>query len=245
MGLPRRGRTRFRFATATPAGGTAGVPYRGSSIRPFADSADPQADGDPDEHACGFYWTEGSRGLGWAVNAVPTLKGGSTLGIASPPAVRMAADHSLKTPGIEDAERLQGFPAGWTAPAVTDAGSRPGHRWKLVGNAVSVPVATWVGKRLQDPRDYDAGHDRLLDPGESWPGAAWGAKGQIRVAEVSAWPERGRYRHLESFLRTPKPLSARATEGFLRRAKASSLRFVDGFLDDVQDHLNRMRDNAA
>ena len=26
---------------------------------------------------CGFYWTEGIRGLGWAVDAVPTLKGGS------------------------------------------------------------------------------------------------------------------------------------------------------------------------
>src|SRR5262249_20157701 len=31
--------------------------------------------------ACGFYWTEGIRGLGWAVDAVPTLKGGSTIGI--------------------------------------------------------------------------------------------------------------------------------------------------------------------
>ncbi len=27
---------------------------------------------------CGFYWTEGTRGLGWAEDAVPTLKGGST-----------------------------------------------------------------------------------------------------------------------------------------------------------------------
>ena len=34
--------------------------------------------------ACGFYWTEGNKGLGWAVDAVPTLKGGSTIGIPSP-----------------------------------------------------------------------------------------------------------------------------------------------------------------
>src|SRR5262249_8306830 len=27
--------------------------------------------------ACGFYWTEGNNGLGWAVDAVPPLKGGS------------------------------------------------------------------------------------------------------------------------------------------------------------------------
>ena len=79
----------------------------------------------PIEHACGFYWTEGLRGLGWAVDAVPTLKGGSTIGIASPPAIRLARDRRLVTPGIEDAERLQGFPAGWTAAAVEDAGTRP------------------------------------------------------------------------------------------------------------------------
>lgn len=38
-----------------------------------------------DELGCGFYWTEGLRGLGWAIDAVPTLKGGSGLGIPSPP----------------------------------------------------------------------------------------------------------------------------------------------------------------
>src|SRR5947209_10505595 len=29
--------------------------------------------------ACGFYWTEGIRGLGWAIDAIPTLQGGSAL----------------------------------------------------------------------------------------------------------------------------------------------------------------------
>ena len=48
----------------------------------FADDAGPVLDGDPQAHPCGFYWTEAIRGLGWAVNAVPTLKGGSTVGIA-------------------------------------------------------------------------------------------------------------------------------------------------------------------
>src|SRR5262249_139954 len=36
---------------------------------------------------CGFYWTEGNRGIGWAPNAIPTLKGGSSVGIPSPPAI--------------------------------------------------------------------------------------------------------------------------------------------------------------
>src|SRR5690606_11446264 len=38
-------------------------------------------------HACGFYWTEGNTGLGWAVDATPPLKGGSGLHIPSPPAI--------------------------------------------------------------------------------------------------------------------------------------------------------------
>lgn len=57
--------------------------------------------------ACGFYWTEGLRGLGWAVDAVPTLKGGSTIGIPSPPAIWLP-DGSIKTPEIRDA----GAPSG-------------------------------------------------------------------------------------------------------------------------------------
>ena len=28
-----------------------------------------------EDATCGFYWTEGVRGLGWAVNSIPTLKG--------------------------------------------------------------------------------------------------------------------------------------------------------------------------
>ena len=67
---------------------------------------------------CGFYWTEGLRGLGWAVDAVPTLKGGSTIGIPSPPAIWNPKDGSITTPSITDAERLQGFEPDWTQPAL-------------------------------------------------------------------------------------------------------------------------------
>src|SRR5690606_34812896 len=73
------------------------------------DSDEPEEPFDPAGHACGFYWTEGARGLGWAVDAVPTLKGGSTLGIPSPPGV-WHPTRGIIRPGIMDAERLQGFP---------------------------------------------------------------------------------------------------------------------------------------
>lgn len=213
----------------------------------YADDAVPELPPlkDSDLHDCGFYWTEGVRGLGWAVDAVPTLKGGSTVGIASPPAVRRRAGcepgWGIVTPGLRDAERLQGFAEGWTEAAVTDAGARVGHRWKLVGNAVPVPLAAWVGRRLRAPGEYIGARDPILQPGEAWPTAAWGGREGIHRADVSAWPVAEGYRHLETYLRNPKPLSVRATAGFLKRAESGNLRFVDGFLDDVREHLAVMQ----
>ncbi|MGL6234436.1 MAG: DNA cytosine methyltransferase [Segniliparus sp.] len=211
----------------------------------FADNATPREPADPAKHACGFYWTEGTRGLGWAVNAVPTLKAGSTIGIASPPAIRLIKDRSLVTPSIEDAERLQGFPAGWTAPSVEDARTRKGHRWKLVGNAVSVPMAKWVGTRLVAPADHDPTRDTPLPSGAIWPDAAWGSNGSASRVDLTQWPVRQSYQHLEKFIQAPKPLSFRATAGFLKRAENSSLRFADGFLADVRTHLTRIEASQA
>lgn len=197
----------------------------------------PRPDDDPDTRACGFYWTEGTRGLGWAVDATPTLKGGSTIGIASPPAIRLVGG-GIVTPGITDAERLQGFPAGWTEPATTVAGVRPGHRWRLVGNAVSTRTSEWIADLLAAPSPYDPTLDGPeLGPHDTWPTAAWGRNGRNCAVEVSAWPVRLPYDHLQEFVEAPKPLSVRATAGFLRRARGSALRFVDGFLDDVEAHL--------
>jgi len=47
-----------------------------------------------------------------------------------------------------ECERLQGFPDDWTA---LDANRRPvsdAARYRAIGNAVAVPVITWVGRRL-------------------------------------------------------------------------------------------------
>lgn len=187
--------------------------------------------------ACGFYWTEGIRGLGWAVDAVPTLKGGSAVGIPSAPAI-LLPDGNVVVPDIRDAERLQGFPADWTRPAERVA--RSGSRWKLVGNAVSVPAAAWLGRRLVRP-------GRVLDfpqssvHGTHWPTAAWNV-GEGRVAVgASEWPVRRRYRALVEFLKySPKMLSIKATRGFLERTERSSLRFPEGFLEAVRAHEARM-----
>jgi DNA (cytosine-5)-methyltransferase 1 len=181
---------------------------------------------EPKNSACGFYWTEGNTGLGWAVDAVPTLKGGSTIGIPSPPGIWMRhSDGSIQIPDIRDAERLQGFPKDWTLPATLNSKHKKGARWKLVGNAVSVPVAKWLGDCLRNPRAYDDAGDARLQEGNRWPSAAWGKDGEIYSADVSLWPVSTKYHHLADFLEfSTTPLSARATAGFLGRARESCLR---------------------
>lgn len=191
------------------------------------------------ERACGFYWTEGVRGLGWADDAVPTLKAGSTVGIPSPPAIVLPSGEIVK-PDIRDAERMQGFEADWTAPSNEVA--KPGHRWRLVGNAVTVDVAEWIGHRLRAPGQYDETGDHELRRVRAWPHAGYNVGGGRRVANVSAWPMRRRPRPLAEFLEyDPEPLSVKATEGFLRRAEKGTLRFPPGFIDVVRAHLERMK----
>ena len=191
------------------------------------------------QRAHGFYWTEGLRGLGWAADAVPTLKGGSTIGIPSPPAIMMTSGKVI-TPDIRDAERLQGFQSDWTEPA--EAIVKQSIRWNLVGNAITVPVAAWLGARLNNPDEYDCGRDRFLRPNARWPKAAR-FDGKTRFAvEINAYPRWAPRRPLADFLLFPgKPLSLRATNGFLSRAARAKLRFAPGFLERLQEHANGLR----
>jgi DNA (cytosine-5)-methyltransferase 1 len=214
----------------------------------FADDAKPQHVAFDNAHWCGFYWTEGLRGLGWAVDAIPTLKGGSTIGIPSPPAIWNPRDGSLTTPEIRDAERLQGFEPDWTLPALEAAGVRPGHRWKLVGNAVSVPVARWVGDRLARPGVFDpARMGEELGRGLAWPRAAFGKKGaRARAVSVTMWPMAASRPHLAEFLQYARtPLSARAAAGFKSRLDASPLRCPDEFRDALALYVKRSLQPAA
>ena len=186
--------------------------------------------------ACGFYWTEGLRGLGWAVDAVPTLKGGSSIGIPSPPAI-VLSNGKVVTPDIIDTERLQGFPSNWTKAA--ESVGRKSTRWKLVGNAVSVRAATWLGRRMVKP---GVPRDFLTSPlrdHRHWPTAAWNiGEGRVRV-EASEWPVLWAYKSLEQFLTKERlsPLSWKATRGFLSRTERAKLIFPEGFIDTLENHL--------
>jgi DNA (cytosine-5)-methyltransferase 1 len=188
-------------------------------------------------HANGFYWTEGIRGLGWGPDCIPTLKVGSGVGIPAPPAILMP-DGLVVTPDITDAERLQGFPRNWTFAATSVA--RASSRWSLVGNAVSVPAAGWLGRRLREPGSYDADRD-VEWRNKRWPRAARYDGKRRYAVEIGDRPETVRKIPLHRFLKVQgKPLSARATAGFLERTGRSSLRFPPGFLHALQLHLRRM-----
>ncbi len=198
------------------------------------------------ESSYGFYWTEGRRGLGWARDAIPTLKGGSRVGIPSPPAIWRPADGCFGLPSLEDAERLQGFPSGWTV-AADEVYDRPRRqRWSLAGNAVCVPVAEWVGRRLAVSNPGRVTGARPLESGQRWPLAAYGSKhGRFGVA-VSKRPTQRRFVPLGEFLADPlTPLSERAARGFLSRAREGKLRFGDGFLDDLEGYIAGWNERAV
>jgi DNA (cytosine-5)-methyltransferase 1 len=209
----------------------------------LADEAVPQIPGtDLSGQAHGFYWTEGTRGLGWAPDAVPTLKNGSSVGIPSPPAIMLPCG-SIITPDIRDAERLQGFDEDWTSSAA--AVGRASLRWSLVGNAVTVPVARWLGERLLGPGSYDTERDVPLGAVGGWPKAARYDGTKRWAVQINAYPTWCNREPLHRFLRYPgKPLSARATRGFLSRTEQSTLRFAAGFQDRLRDHLRMMESSS-
>lgn len=106
-------------------------------------------------------------------------------------------DHGMLR--VEDAERLQGLPEGYTSPCWPiqqpglgghrlprakdiDADKALAKRWDLLGNAVTVPVAEWLGERFHNPFTFKFHHalnnkrmDDLLEdlePGEEDGGRA-------------------------------------------------------------------------
>ena len=202
----------------------------------FADNyAGPPVGPKTKRRATGFYWTEGIRGMGWADEAVPTLKGGSTIGIPSPPAIWVEKE-GFYLPDIRDAERMQGFEPDWTLPA--EAFSKRGHRWKLIGNAVSTRAIEWLGRRLKHPGEYESGLDSALDTERSMPIAAWSVGGQrFTASRITKWAASVTRPPLMSWLKfDPRPLSSRAANGLLERTSRSSLHFRPGFLEDLRVH---------
>ena len=205
----------------------------------FADDAGERPESDYRDDAFGFYWTEGLKGLGWAQDAVPTLKGGSTLGIPSSHAIWLPDAEPgcrLVMPSIEDTEVLQGFPRGWTEAA--DEGRRNGPRWELTGNTVTVGVAHWLGERLAAPGE-PCGASVPHETGAPWPSATWGDRHGVFQVEVSEYPRHEPYRHLRDVIDEDacRPVTSRGARGFYGRTLAAKLRFDPDFIADVIEHI--------
>ena len=183
----------------------------------------------------GFYWTEGRVGHGLTCDAVPPLKAGSVLGILSPPAVLLPSGRVV-TPTIEAVERIQGFPERWTS-SLRDRDARR-YRWRLLGNAVSVPVAEWIGCRLSSPRIYSTEGDLPLDGSKPWPTAGWNMGGGRMAVTISEYPVRKRRGRISAFATEKWPeLSKRALRGFVNRAREGRLRYPRGFLKALEAGL--------
>lgn len=211
--------------------------------------------GDPDESeratdAYGFYWTEGLRGLGWARDAVPTVKGGSGLSIPSPPGIWIPsnpAGHRIVTPSITDAEQLQGFEKDWTLTKATADKKGGRDRWKLVGNAVTVGVSKWLGEQLLNPGKYDESEADILSDSARWPTAAWGHNGKRWRSYATMWPEHREYTRLMHLVDRGglTPLSHRAAAGFYSRTQKANLKFDETFLLHMKEHVELTQPTAA
>ena len=160
---PERAVTTVALTSSLGAGGPDDNQARGNQLIPFAKSRRAQSDTDYEtwvesnvtptlntfeNHsearattlAIGFNWQNGggygnaNDGLGITMEATPPL---STSQI---PAAAYEWNVRRLTP--VECERLQGFPDDWTT------GLADSNRYKQMGNAVTVPVAEWLGKQL-------------------------------------------------------------------------------------------------
>jgi len=233
FGLPQR---RLRVVILASAGDVrpADVLFR-RSVEPDVDDriVEPEAG-----HAYGFYWTEGRRGVGWARDAVPTIKGGSGLGIPSPPAVFQVDRGLAGTVSLRDAERLQGFRAGWTDVQMEGTSPRPGDRWRMVGNAVTVHVSKWVGQELAQPRSAKVKVARPLLAGRPMPQAAMSTPDGWVVVDSSTHVARASPMPILEFVNDDLPLlSERALAGYLNRVRTGSKKLPVGFVSALESQL--------
>jgi len=143
-------------------------------------------------------------------------------------------------PGIDTCERLQGFPSGWTT--IDNENIRTKNpRWRMVGNAVSVPVAQWLAGRINVPGAVLDFERVPFEERRRWPDAAWNV-GDGRVGVIASdKPIATQTPSITEFRDSAwTRLSRRALGGFVRRAVEGRLWMPDGFLDAIQRMLGRI-----
>jgi DNA (cytosine-5)-methyltransferase 1 len=128
----------------------------------------------------------------------------------------------------EECEAIQGFPGGWTASGAGPA--EDAARYRMCGNAVSVPVARWIASMLLGSGQPDLGAhgfgDAIPQPAASfakWPRAGLWSGGLCRTAPAcSVAPSAPAPSRLIDLVRGGADerffISANAAAGILRRA---------------------------
>lgn len=170
--------------------------------------------------AAGFYWTAGTHSINYTRGYVPTIKIGSTLGIASPPGVHY--DGVVRTLSANEALALQGF-----SLTEADFPTRTAA-FKAAGNAVTRDIGRWVldGLALADelttPKIFPTRASLFNDESiiGSYPTAGIYKRGSISPIAVGRGPMA---RNLSDFLDTDSSerLSQRAAAGLVKRLAKS------------------------
>ena len=86
-------------------------------------------------------------------DTAPTLQAQTSKNRGGTEGPKALTDSGVRRLTPTECERLQGFPDGWTIPDGTDWREYPrpdGPRYAQMGNAVTVPVAEWIGRRLME-----------------------------------------------------------------------------------------------
>lgn len=81
-------------------------------------------------------------------NMTRVSPGGMVSTLAATSKMRVALGDGVRRLTPVEAERLQGFDDGWTDVVVGKKPMADTHRYRLMGNAVNVPVFEWVARRL-------------------------------------------------------------------------------------------------
>jgi DNA (cytosine-5)-methyltransferase 1 len=171
--------------------------------------------------AAGFYWTAGTHSINYSRGYIPTIKIGSSLGIASPPAVHYEDVVRVLSPN--EALQLQGFSIDPHLFASATAA------YKASGNAVPRPIGRWLLDGLGEEQSLDGLAWQPTQAG-LWddpalpvkhPVAGLSLRGQIGEVKIRASASKAT--NLIDFLDLANPtrLSPRASRGLLDRLSRS------------------------
>jgi DNA (cytosine-5)-methyltransferase 1 len=199
----------------------------------------------------GFYINEGRRGSGFRVGAAPTIKcngNSAEVRCGFQPHVLLLAEGTRADGArvvrldIEDAERAQGLPSGWTAAAGSEL-----RRFARVGNAVPVPFMELVGAGLAGKLAAPAALRAATPRAREWTCAAYGAPGAVGRVDVTDAPCEAALKLAPSRLTDDdaalvrlahgKPVSANAARGFLLRARNGRSAMPEWALGAIRAHV--------